>query len=799
MVVDDDAIELGRIRDGRVDEEGLDGGNRGDSYPDDGDMRGARTETSRDLNIRWGADDGESREVTFVDAEDQAALLALDLHSDGDALSYDINDAGTVLTATAGEGVDERVVFTVTLKADGSGSYDFELLDNLDHPDANTEDNLDLEFEFIATDGDKDSVSGEFTVVVDDDALVIGETIEEYTVPSFTVSSFDDVSSAGYQNSYGYYIKNDQGNPVKGFILEDNVKDRDGLYENPITVTGYGPEQVGFFIIPNGGWLNRNHVEDGEEVTFEFTNGEWQAFTQDGTPLNGAGSKVLFDVAALNKDGQDHVEDNELDGNQNWEDFQIPAGDSDYNDVNTNVEWDEVTVLGSFVDEEGLAMPATHDDGFNGDIRGTTLSTGGNLNISWGADDGEERSVNFGDVVLPEGLSSNGEAVEYSFNDARTLLTATAGSRVVFTVELSDEAAGSYHFTLFDNMDHSPLGDTEDDLVLDFEFVATDTDGDSATSAFSVTIDDDAPVITTTESQDKDYEFTASNYVEDTSASYSNSYGYYVKDEQGNPVRGVILEDNVKDRDGLYENPETITGYSPEQIGFFIIPNGGWLNRGSVENGEEVTFEFINGEWQAFTQDGTPLNGAGSKVLFDEAALNKDGQDHVEDNELDGNQNWEDFQIPGDDGDYNDGNTNVDWTEVSVSGDTVGSVAFGADGEGSLDFTFDESDILVSGSITSNGKAVTFEAKDSDNDGHNDQIVGVTEDDTEVLTIEGVLDGDYNVSVLGPIDDNQDASVDITAHVAATDGDGDTAYQDLSININVDVNHLLTTSSVEEF
>jgi hypothetical protein len=185
-------------------------------------------------------------------------------------------------------------------------------------------------------------------------------------------------------------------------------------------------------------------------------------------------------------------------------------------------------------------------------------------------------------------------------------------------------------------------------------------------------------------------------------------------------------------------------------------------------------------------------------VFFDDGAFNIDGKDHVIDNKFFGNQNWEDLGLSWQSGDFDDVNTNVDWTQVKVTGDVLQSVAFGADGEGTIDFLFDETNVSVNGTITSNGKAVTFEAKDSDNDGQNDQIVGVTEDNTEVLTIDGVLDGDYNVSILAPLDENNDdASVDIAAQVTATDGDGDTAFQALNININIDVNHLLANSSVE--
>jgi len=163
---------------------------------------------------------------------------------------------------------------------------------------------------------------------------------------------------------------------------------------------------------------------------------------------------------------------------------------------------DEVPVIGNgdiapentVVDEEGLATAATQDDGYDGDVAGAALTANGDLNINWGADDGDTRQVTFATQTAPAGLTSNGEAVSYSISADGTVLTATAGSRTVFTVELSEDGRGTYDFTLLDNLDH-PTANTEDDIDLSFSFVATDADGDSASASFTVTVDDDAPLV----------------------------------------------------------------------------------------------------------------------------------------------------------------------------------------------------------------------------------------------------------------------------------------------------------------
>jgi T1SS-143 domain-containing protein len=58
-----------------------------------------------------------------------------------------------------------------------------------------------------------------------------------------------------------------------------------------------------------------------------------------------------------------------------------------------------------------------------------------------------------------------------------------------------DTTTGEYTFTLLGNLDH-PVAGTEDNIVLDFTFTATDFDGDTATGSFSIDVDDDMPVAT---------------------------------------------------------------------------------------------------------------------------------------------------------------------------------------------------------------------------------------------------------------------------------------------------------------
>lgn len=262
-----------------------------------------------------------------------------------------------------------RVVFTLQVNPDGS--WYFDLQSQLDHVDAGTDSkNFDLitagdgesvagvpviDFSSIlrTTDGDGDELNGApqgfFTIRVQDDVPLVEGT----PTVSSELTLINHNASAGYNNSFGYYIKGDNGKPVEGLVIWDNVKAfPDG---GKVTIDGYTPDQIGFFIIPDGDRLNSG-LEAGAEVVFlPLESGGWQAYLKDAsgapvTPLLGQDAHVLFDVGSLNEDGLDHVQDKDAPdapGNLNWED--IPTGgtweDNDYNDVNITAEW-KVTQTG---------------------------------------------------------------------------------------------------------------------------------------------------------------------------------------------------------------------------------------------------------------------------------------------------------------------------------------------------------------------------------------------------------------------------------------------------------------------
>jgi hypothetical protein len=385
-----------------------------------------------------------------------------------------------------------------------------------------------------------------------------------------------------------------------------------------------------------------------------------------------------------------------------------------------------------------------------------------------------------------------------------------SGSSFVFVARSDEEVIPTSGF------DTSGIATALPDLLEEQEFDLLEP-GDSEPNSI--------PTLSTGLSTSTSAEFTVTNYDRGSylDAGYRNSYGYYVKsvDSAGNitPTTGMVLENDVQNINGgptsllsnLTGNGTNITveGYTQDQIGYFLIPDGGARNSTLVDE-SAVVFNFINGQWQAFLEDGTPLSGAQTALIFDDTNLNLDsnfnqdgnGLSHVQPSTFlaDVNQAWEDLPFNThptnsfswySDSDYDDVNMNVDWTSVTATGDVLESVDFGVDSEASIDFTLES--VSPNGTLTSYGKDITFRAVDTDSDGFNDQIIGST-DDRDVLTLDGILEGDYSLSVLDAIDDNQgDSTVGLVLNVSATDNDGDVGNAILNINLNIDANQLLSS------
>ena len=441
-----------------------------------------------------------------------APFNALNLTSNGQALSLRHHPGFDRFVADGDRRLRQphRVHGTV-VRRQHNGSYNFTLVDNIDHPIVQGGNFDNLTFNVVATDSDGDPVSQSFTVGIQDDVPVVTGTVAAQTVGEEGLSFGNHHVNGEAQNaSTGDVSLNiswgaDQNNPTSGAA----VGDRSVTFgSSTLTVL------TGLNLTSNGQALSYAITQDATGTLLTATAGS-DSHTVFTVQLSDANNGT-YNFTLVDNIDHPSVQGGNLDSFA----FTVVAIDSDGDSVtqsfSVNVQ-DDVPVVTAAVSaqtvgEEGLSFGNHH---VNGEAQ--NASTGNiSLNISWGADQNNptsgggtfDRSVAFasGTTTALSGLhlTSNGQALSYSVSPDGTLLTATAGSdnHTVFTVQLSDTGNGTYNFTLVDNIDHPSAHGARKNLdSFTFNVVATDSDGDTVPQSFSVSVQDDIPLATAVAAQ----------------------------------------------------------------------------------------------------------------------------------------------------------------------------------------------------------------------------------------------------------------------------------------------------------
>ncbi len=431
--------------------------------------------------VQWGADGfGKVTAVQFG----------------GTTVLVDPSTGGTVYFNAAGVPQGTASGAAAVLEVKANGEYTLTVTGALTHS-AQGEDTLNLGVvNIVGEDRDGDSIGVGLAASVKDDIPVIA-TVEPEPVPGITVQLVG--SDAGYNNTWGYYIKNGGGEPTTGMVVWDNVKNQ------PVTsVTlppGVLPGQVGFFMIPNGDSLNGS-LGNSTPVSFSKDgSGQWVA-SAGGTPLAGQGAAALFDNSALNLDRLSYVNTvalGPISGNQNWEDI-YGGGDQDHNDVLLNV------TMPLLVDDSFLNINAKSDIGstrftvsYGADGAATLDSkvyslvlTGGEGGASGFRDTALYSNGQPSDVLLKNG--PGGSVLGYVMVDGK--------EETVFTLSVN-AATGEVTFDQQRTVVHSTPGDSNEVQSalagkIGLQLTATDGDDDHVQASIDVGrmlfIADDGPI-----------------------------------------------------------------------------------------------------------------------------------------------------------------------------------------------------------------------------------------------------------------------------------------------------------------
>ncbi len=398
-------------------------------------------------------------DVVFITATG-TGLQALRLTSGGWPVSYTITENGHKLVAQTVIGE----VFTLTINnpndATGSGqSITATLTRPLDHSAGNGTNVLALPIAYQVHDIDS-AVNGSLTFNVVDD-------IPAVPVNDRPVVVIEGGASTGSLQGAANLLANDVKGADGARIYDISYTDRAGVPQSNVAVPATG----------------------------------LVVYTQYGTLLiNREGDWAYTPVASANH----QKPDNDLTLRDDFT-YRVIDGDGD---VSAGSATQQITVIDT-VPTIGTPDRATVDEKYlpTGSVGGLGgLIRNGSLALEPGQD---SFAVALSAAGLPTGLTAGGLPVNYVVAAGGTTLTGYTGTypgQTIFTVSLTNSTAANagYRFELVKALDH---GDNFS-LTLPFIFTVTDSDGDSASSIFSVTVIDDNPFSYTNIVTSEDVSFT---------------------------------------------------------------------------------------------------------------------------------------------------------------------------------------------------------------------------------------------------------------------------------------------------
>jgi len=438
-------------------------------------------------------------------------------------------------------------------------------------------------------------------------------------------------SFAGFNNSIGYYLADGDGKPLSGEIVNINVKDFDAKQTEIDLSAEPGAKSLGLFLIPDGA-RRAGELEDGAKVTFAETGGGWEAVIND----DGQTIQTWFSDAALNSDDFDHLTDNKIEGNLNWEDLR-GGGDKDFGDVNMTAKVTAIapdsggeseTVTVTATDEGGLSASQTFafsvvEPDAGGQPGEVLLGTPGNDRLKGG--DGD-------DVITTGGGSDT--VVFTGGNDTITDFDTNAQDKG----EAGNQDENSFDTLRVNGTDFDGKYSSVNDFLDLVRAMQTDDNGE--TEAFAAPGSDDLTLsFERHENGDATHSVTLEGVLGKdglrAALEADNIEGFRQPDEPrdafdgGGIVRGAArvggpedFRGNAVDGPGRSEAAEFLMFDSGEDESAFDGARGGWID--AIETGAGVGHAYgvdpRGGDWTSQIDNaGRPKPEDKSRVLSDEA------------------------------------------------------------------------------------------------------------------------------------------------------------------------------------
>ncbi|HAS6658872.1 TPA: retention module-containing protein [Vibrio parahaemolyticus] len=666
--------------------------------------------------------------------------------------------------------------FRVTLDV-SDGSYKFELLEPLDHPTANGQNDIVINLPIAATDFDGD-VSNTLTLpitVVDDvptiDGLAQGseQTVDEDDLPQGTDRTQDTIIGGTFDVTEG-------ADQVTSIQLSDLT--------TPVSTLMSGGEAITLVLTSSTGGVNvyQGITVNSQEVVFELT-------------LNASNSSYEFDL----RKPLDHPDGNQ----QNNIIIELPItvtdGDGDVSPVFTL----PITVVDDVPVVTNIDRLQVHEDDLplGSDETKEPLTVSGQFEVT-SADGIDSFVLDLNSNLLPA-LTSGGESIAVtqdataSTSDALVYVGKTDGGDTIFTLTLHQD--GRYDFELSGALDHAT---NSDDLTINLPIVITDGDNDSVNATLPVTILDDKPTIEAIRpgshlSIDED---DIPNKGSDGQGDHIIG-GHFDVVDGADSIVSFQLEDLVSPVAGL-----TSAG-QPLELVEYSNANGVIEYRAYVQGTTDIVFKLtLNAgedryQFELFTQLDHP-NGNGENELVIDFPVNATDFDGDVSNTISLPITVVD-DVPSITGVDNSSQLTIDEDDLPAGSDTSGlrvldghfNVVAGADEI----VSYHVSDLAgaVAG-LQSNGQDVELRLV-SEADGVSTYEAVIVGTNTQIFTLTlDAKDNSYQFELVGPVDHPAGAgenSLTLDIPISVTDFDGDTsASVNLPISIVDDVPEIKTAT-----
>ncbi|QDF28723.1 Calx-beta domain-containing protein [Halarcobacter anaerophilus] len=361
-----------------------------------------------------------------------------------------------------------------------------------------------------------------FEVLTNDDYLAEGDENFTVTISNQSGTSYESPSIDTSNDTVTSTITDNPANDTTKDPQETPSEPSDP--DNPTSGNSYGDEDTLYVKI-----TQNDSVYEGNTLTHTVT-----LVDKDGNPVTVAAGETITITLSYSNDTSENadysgstkvtqvtitegnstvdvenlaIDDFVVEGNENYTLTITDVSQSNDTYENVAIDTDNNSVTGEIKDGVSLGVPnnaAVDEDDFDITVVNNKITDTQLLNVVSPNEDNSYKLLFVDNVVSKDPdtntsitLTSNGQNITFNYStEGKIIATRTGDNKVVFEITLNKNTAGgsndSYTYTQYENIDH-PDTNSDDNVVLTFEYKIEDQGETSDSQSFTVTVNDSMP------------------------------------------------------------------------------------------------------------------------------------------------------------------------------------------------------------------------------------------------------------------------------------------------------------------